>query len=51
MPTVRLGLLTLPLAGLLVTWAAVASSVFARRENRCCVHYARLVVPPREARR
>src|ERR687894_2947466 len=28
MPTVRLGLLTLPLAGLLVTWAAVASSVF-----------------------
>src|ERR687898_272662 len=30
MPTIRLGLLTLPLAGLLVTWAAVASSaVFA----------------------
>ena len=28
MPTVRLGLLTLPLAGLLVTWATVASSVF-----------------------
>lgn len=28
MPTVRLGLLTLPLAGLLVTWAAVASSAF-----------------------
>src|ERR687889_2152683 len=28
MPTVRLGLLTLPLAGLLVTWAAIASSAF-----------------------
>ena len=28
MPTIRLGLLTLPLAGLLVTWATVASSVF-----------------------
>src|ERR687898_2241924 len=28
MPTVRLGLLTLPLAGLLVTWATVASSAF-----------------------
>jgi hypothetical protein len=28
MPTVRLGLLTLPLAGLLITWAAIASSAF-----------------------
>src|SRR5918994_376952 len=28
MPTIRLGLLTLPLAGLLVTWATVASSAF-----------------------
>ena len=28
MPMVRLGLLTLPLAGLLVTWAAIASSAF-----------------------
>ena len=28
MPTVRIGLLTLPLAGLLVTWAAVAGSTF-----------------------
>src|SRR5829696_4980695 len=28
MPTVRLGLLTLPLAGLLLTWATVASSAF-----------------------
>ncbi len=28
MPTVRLGLLTLPLAGLLVTWAAIAGSTF-----------------------
>jgi hypothetical protein len=28
MPTVRLGLLTLPLAGLLVTWATVASSAY-----------------------
>src|ERR687898_332905 len=28
MPTVRLGLLTLPLAGLLATWATVASSAF-----------------------
>jgi hypothetical protein len=28
MPTIRLGLVTLPLAGLLVTWAAVASSIF-----------------------
>ena len=28
MPTVRIGLLTLPLAGLLVTWAAIASSTF-----------------------
>jgi hypothetical protein len=27
-PTIRLGLLTLPLAGLLVTWAAIASSAF-----------------------
>src|SRR5215203_2932852 len=28
MPTIRLGLLTLPLAGLLVTWATVASSAY-----------------------
>jgi hypothetical protein len=28
MPTIRLGLLSLPIAGLLVTWAAIASSVF-----------------------
>ena len=28
MPTVRLGLLTLPLAGLLLTWAAIATSAF-----------------------
>ena len=28
MPTIRLGLLTLPLAGLLLTWATVASSAF-----------------------
>jgi hypothetical protein len=28
MPTVRVGLLTLPLAGLLLTWATVASSAF-----------------------
>src|SRR5829696_2293393 len=28
MPTIRLGLLTLPLAGLLVTWATFASSAF-----------------------
>ncbi len=28
MPTVRLGLLTLPLAGLLIAWAAIASSIF-----------------------
>jgi hypothetical protein len=28
MPTIRLGLLTLPLAGLLVTWATIASSAF-----------------------
>ena len=28
MPTVRLGMLTLPLAGLLVTWAAIAASTF-----------------------
>ena len=28
MPTIRLGLLTLPLAGLLITWAAIASSAF-----------------------
>ena len=28
MPTVRIGLLTLPLAGLLITWGAIASSTF-----------------------
>jgi len=28
MPTIRLGLLTLPLAGLLLTWAAIATSAF-----------------------
>jgi hypothetical protein len=28
MPTIRLGLLTLPLAGLLLAWAAIASSAF-----------------------
>jgi hypothetical protein len=28
MPTIRLGLLTLPLAGLLVTWATIATSAF-----------------------
>ena len=28
MPTIRLGLLTLPLAGLLLAWATVASSAF-----------------------
>jgi hypothetical protein len=28
MPTIRLGLLTLPLAGLLVTWGAIATSAF-----------------------
>src|SRR5688500_19478976 len=28
MPTIRLGLLTLPLAGLLLTWGAIAASVF-----------------------
>jgi hypothetical protein len=28
MPTIRLGLLTLPLAGLLVTWGAIATSTF-----------------------
>ena len=28
MPTVRLGLLTLPLAGLLTLWATIASSAF-----------------------
>src|SRR5918993_1688378 len=28
MPTIRLGLLTLPLAGLLLTWATIASSAF-----------------------
>jgi len=28
MPTVRIGLLTLPLAGLLTLWATIASSTF-----------------------
>src|ERR671910_486017 len=28
MPTIRLGLLTLPLAGLLLTWGAIAASAF-----------------------
>src|SRR5215208_6285581 len=28
MPTIRVGLLTLPLAGLLLTWAAIATSAF-----------------------
>jgi hypothetical protein len=28
MPTVRIGLLSLPLAGLLIAWAAIASSIF-----------------------
>jgi hypothetical protein len=43
MPTIRLGLLTLPLAGLLVTWAAITSSAFFDFPNA--------VVGPEEAAR
>jgi hypothetical protein len=43
MPTIRLGLLTLPLAGLLLTWAAIATSAF--------FDFSDAVVGPEEAAR
>jgi len=43
MPTIRLGLLTLPLAGLLLTWAAIATSAF--------FDFSEVVVDPEEAAR
>jgi hypothetical protein len=43
MPTIRLGLLTLPLAGLLLTWGAIATSAFFDSPNA--------VVGPEEAAR
>ena len=43
MPTVRLGLLTLPLAGLLLTWATIASSAL--------FDFSEAVVGPEEAAR
>src|SRR5918999_3725862 len=41
MPTIRLGLLSLPLAGLLVTWAAIATSAF--------FDFSEAVIDPEEA--
>lgn len=43
MPTIRLGLLTLPLAGLLLTWGAIATSAF--------FDFSDAVVGPEEAAR
>src|ERR671913_1172784 len=43
MPTIRLGLLTLPLAGLLLTWATIATSAF--------FDFSDAVVGPEEAAR